>query len=393
MSGGMFLMRPSGELVEMRESPYDSENQLQTWLAHHPSLLAGDQIDPKTPRRWLLVSREAAVPGELEGAGRWSLDHLFLDQDAIPTLIEVKRSSDTRIRREIVGQLLDYAANAMVYWPAGTMRSMFESRCTREGADADARMAEFLSLDDDSDDPVDRQAFWATADENLQSGRVRLVFVADTIPRELQRVIEFLNAQMGETEVLGVEVRRFEGPPGTDLRTIVPRVVGHTATADRKKRPGGVRPKPQFPPISPDALLGLLETAGGPPQRAKGERVLAWADARGLERGGTHLQIMLRASDASGQPHRLVALRYETKSVSPPQGTLGFRADMITKAKAFSSASAWKTLVDKLTVASGNHLGRADGMFPFVRLDQIDGKQLDAVLEVLDWVIAEIAKQ
>ena len=32
----------------------------------------------------------------------------------MPTLVEVKRSSDTRIRREVVGQMLHYAANAVV---------------------------------------------------------------------------------------------------------------------------------------------------------------------------------------------------------------------------------------------------------------------------------------
>ncbi|MCO6480232.1 MAG: hypothetical protein J5I94_26570 [Phaeodactylibacter sp.] len=45
------------------------------------------------------------------------MDHLFVDQDAIPTLVEVKRSTDTRIRREVVGQILDYAANAALFWP------------------------------------------------------------------------------------------------------------------------------------------------------------------------------------------------------------------------------------------------------------------------------------
>jgi len=56
-----------------------------------------------------------SIPDREDGSGRWSLDHLFLDQDSIPTLVEVKRSSDTRIRREVVGQILDYAANALVY--------------------------------------------------------------------------------------------------------------------------------------------------------------------------------------------------------------------------------------------------------------------------------------
>src|SRR5207248_11699537 len=109
-------IQSGGDVVEMTEQPYDTEAVLQELLASYPNLLAGDQMDEAAPRRWLLVSREMGVPAKEEGGDRWSLDHLFLDQDAIPTLIEVKRSSDTRIRREVVGQMLEYAANAVVYW-------------------------------------------------------------------------------------------------------------------------------------------------------------------------------------------------------------------------------------------------------------------------------------
>jgi hypothetical protein len=31
--------------------------------------------------------------------------------------VEVKCNIDTRIRPEVVGQMLDYVANAVVYWP------------------------------------------------------------------------------------------------------------------------------------------------------------------------------------------------------------------------------------------------------------------------------------
>jgi len=99
------LIQSGGELVEMTEQPYDTEARLQDLLAKYPNLLAGDQIDEAVPRRWLLISREMGIPSEEEGSDRWSLDHLFLDQDAIPTLIEVKRSTDTRIRREVIGQM------------------------------------------------------------------------------------------------------------------------------------------------------------------------------------------------------------------------------------------------------------------------------------------------
>jgi hypothetical protein len=135
VSGGIYLLRDDDQLVEMRGQPYDSEDVLQQLLAKHPSLLAGDQMGDASPRRWLLVAREASLPSDEDGGGRWSVDHLFLDQDAVPTLVEVKRSSDTRIRREVVGQMLDYAANAVVYWPVERLRATFEAIRAQNGQD------------------------------------------------------------------------------------------------------------------------------------------------------------------------------------------------------------------------------------------------------------------
>jgi hypothetical protein len=134
MNPGIFLIQDNDELVEMNEQLYDSEDLLQTLLAKYPSLLAGSQIDAKAPRKWLLIGREFGVPSEEGGADQWSLDHLFLDQDAIPTIVEVKRSTNTTIRREIVGQMLDYAANAVVYWPVDRICSRFEVSSERQGA-------------------------------------------------------------------------------------------------------------------------------------------------------------------------------------------------------------------------------------------------------------------
>jgi hypothetical protein len=215
MSGGIFLIR-NGELVEMHEEIYPSEDVLQRLLAQYPNLLAGDQVDSLRPRRWLLISREVGVPSEEGGSDRWSVDHLFLDQDAVPTIVEVKRSSDTRIRREVVGQMLDYAANSVVYWPVETIRARFE---TNHG-DPDKVLADFLEAIN-----ADVEEFWQKVKTNLQAGKVRLVFVADEVPVELRRVVEFLNQQMDPVEVLAVEVKQYVGE---DLRTLVPRVIGQT---------------------------------------------------------------------------------------------------------------------------------------------------------------------
>src|SRR4051794_27534998 len=85
MSGGIYLVRGDDELVEMRETPYEAEDVLQQLIAKFPSLLAGDQLGGEVPRRWMLIGREASLPDDEDAAGRWSVDHLFLDQDAVPT--------------------------------------------------------------------------------------------------------------------------------------------------------------------------------------------------------------------------------------------------------------------------------------------------------------------
>lgn len=225
MSDDIYLIQ-DGKLVEMSASAYDSEALLQQLLAEYPNLLAGAQVDPVAPRRWLLVSREVGVPSQESGVNRWSIDHLFLDQDGVPTLVEVKRSSDTRIRREVVGQLLDYAANAVVYWPVEEIRSRFNARCERQGIDEQAEIGRFLGPDGSPD------AFWESVKTNLQAGKVRLLFVADVIPPELRRVVEFLNAQMDPAQVLALEITQYAGE---GLKTLVPRVIGQTAEALSKK--------------------------------------------------------------------------------------------------------------------------------------------------------------
>jgi hypothetical protein len=251
----------------MTEAPYDSEDVLQELLARFPDLLAGDQLAGADARRWVLVERESAVPDTEEGAGRWSVDHLFLDQDSVPTLVEVKRSSDTRIRREVVGQLIDYAANAVVYWPAETLRDALESRVEREGLDADAELAEVLGPDEDAD------TYWEQAAANLKAGRIRLVFVADQIPRELRRVVEFLNEQMA-AEVIAIEVKQYVGPDG--LRTLVPRAIGQTAAAETRK---GWSEKYQWDEAS---VLGEIAAKQGPAEAEVARELIEWARARRL---------------------------------------------------------------------------------------------------------------
>jgi hypothetical protein len=253
-------LKQGSMLTEMTERPYDAESVLQQLLADHPNLLVGDQ-DGETRKRWLLVQREIGIGDEPEAGSRWSLDHLFLDEDGVPTLVEVKRSSDTRIRREVVGQMLDYAANASSYWATERIRSAYEGTRAEIGRDPAQDLAAHLGPNGDPD------RFWREVATNLRAGRLRLVFVADVIPHELARIVEFLNEQMTRTDVLAIEVRQYVAP-GNDMITLVPRLIGQTEAARDTKRAASGRPRNRW---SEDDLVGVLrQTTPG----ADGERMV-----------------------------------------------------------------------------------------------------------------------
>ncbi len=258
MSGGIYLVQDDSGLVKMNEQDYDSEDLLQGLLAKYPDLLAGDQINSTEPRRWLLVAREVSLASEEDGAGRWSVDHLFLDQDAIPTIVEVKRSTDTRIRREVVGQMLEYAANAVVYWPVGDLRDLFEEREKSE-----------QELDELLESEADPEEFWQKVKTNLQAGRVRLIFVSDEIPTELRRIVEFLNQQMDPAEVLAVEIKQYVSQD-PDFKTLVPRIIGQTGKPP-PSRPGKLWDKESF--------FRELETQA-PEATRPAEEIFEWAESK-----------------------------------------------------------------------------------------------------------------
>ena len=138
----------------------------------------GLHLRPGDARRWILVTREKGIAPSAGEAARWAVDHLIIDQNAVPTLAEVKRGWNPDIRRAIVGQLLEYAAQASQTWTAEELRGSFQRQAEARGRDAEADLAAVLRTDGDPD--VD--GFWEDVSTNLAPKRLRLLFVADVIP-------------------------------------------------------------------------------------------------------------------------------------------------------------------------------------------------------------------
>ena len=254
----VFVLKDNETLVPLEPSEFPSEDEFQKLLATFPSLLSWDQNDATPARRWLLLKREKAIPAEEDGNGRFSVDHLFIDQEGVPTLVEVKRQSDTRLRREVIGQMLDYAANAAVYLPVDQMRAEFEAAWP----DPTEQIRNRLGAG------TDPETLWQQVKTNLQAGRIRMLFVADRIPPELRRIVEFLNEQMDPAEMLALELRHFAGE---GLKTIVPTVYGQTEDARQRKETRV--PKHRW---SEETVLAGIESRVGPEARRTAERVAQW---------------------------------------------------------------------------------------------------------------------
>ena len=149
----------------------NEELELQRILEINPDLVPGEQINPSDPRRWLIVKREMPVPDPSTGDNRWSIDLFIVDQNATPTFIECKRYKDTRAKREVVGQMLEYAANGHYYWSKDEMRTYAEQAAAKNRISLEE---EIKRLQPEESETVD--GFFQHVQDNLREGQVRLIF-------------------------------------------------------------------------------------------------------------------------------------------------------------------------------------------------------------------------
>src|SRR3954453_4139720 len=106
---GRLFLRSGDTLEPLEEQHLSLEGTLQALLAEQPQLIPLQEIEPELTQPPLLLMREAKVAG-------MELDHLFVTERAVPILVECKRGANREARREVVAQMIDYAANARLEW-------------------------------------------------------------------------------------------------------------------------------------------------------------------------------------------------------------------------------------------------------------------------------------
>lgn len=366
----VFFMRPSGQLARLRRAPFETEDLLQGLLEKHPALLGLVTPDDDL----LLVSREQGVPATSEGGSQWYLDHLYIDRQGVPILVEVKRASDTRARREVVAQMLDYAANGIAYWPTSELLDAFARTCASREEDPEAVLGGFLGPDHDI------EAFWRGVEANLRSGRIRMVFVADEIPRELRRIIEFLNEQMRPAEVIAVQIEQYEGEGGA--RTFLPQVIGATerAVANKTVTSPGER-------LSTDQWLERLGQEQGADALNGARRAIKWFEAQECKVEPTASQdaIHVGAMASDGRQAWPFFIRRNAG--------LEISLQNLAKLDAFASDTARQTLVDRLQATadlSFKFSGNLTGWPSFPTSELLDNEAWKRFCDVATWVLQSL---
>ena len=214
MGGYIYMIKKDDELIPIEEEKHARELDFQKLIKKYPDLIPGDQIDSEDPRRWLYIGEEVHFP--TLGGGDLRLDLLFLDQDGIPTLVELKRGENKEIKREVVSQIMEYGANILLSMDIRGLRKMLEEN-------NDTTVSEFLNKDESEEDE-----FWEIVYGNLKAEKIRLLIIADEIPNRLQNTLEFLNRNMESVEILSVEIKQY---CNDNEKTLVSRVIGQSIEA------------------------------------------------------------------------------------------------------------------------------------------------------------------
>lgn len=194
------------------------ESWLQQFLFSHPEILPVEEIEPVFGPL-IPVCRELGTP-----VG--PIDLVYANSSGLLTLVECKLWRNPQARREVVGQILDYAKE-FTRWSYDALqdackRSLFGNRSIY---DAVAAQSEELSERD----------FIDAVSRNLKRGRFLLLIVGDGIRESVEHIAEYLqrHAHLNFSFAL-VETALFSLPAEAGGGFLVqPRIICRTVEIER----------------------------------------------------------------------------------------------------------------------------------------------------------------
>jgi hypothetical protein len=218
----------------------------------------------------------------------------------------------------------------------------------------------------------------ATSQDQPPGGANPHLFVADRIPPELRRIVEFLNQQMDPAEVLALELRHFAGE---GLKTIVPMVYGHTERAQQEKAVGA--PKRHWD--EPSILNAIGKQYGSKAQHVA-ETIVDWMKSVGtvwFGQGARSGSINLTVT-AKGQNYSPIKIW--------TYGNIEIEFEYLKTKGPFASAAKRRDLLGRLNKIEGISLMEEQiEVRPTVLLSTLSSEvRLSSFLGVMDWVVDQL---
>jgi hypothetical protein len=152
------------------------------------------------------------------------IDNFMVTPSGLPILVECKLWRNPEGRREVVGQILDYAKE-LSRWSSSDPQREVNRRLGRAGNS-------LLELVREADPPIDEMQFNDALTANLRRGRFLLLIVGGGIREGVEAIAEYLQAHAGLHFTLGlVELPIYTMPDGS--RLVVPRILARTKLIQR----------------------------------------------------------------------------------------------------------------------------------------------------------------
>lgn len=193
-----------------------SEDAIQMLVHEHPKCLPIAEIDPMFCGA-VPICRELNTP-----AG--AIDNFLVTPSGLPVLVECKLWRNPEGRREVVGQILDYAKELSRWSSADLQREVRR----RVGGSGDVVIDRVRAAGHE----VDEADFNDALTLNLRRGRFLLLIVGDGIREGVEAIAEYLQAHAGLHFTLGlVELPIYRLPDGG--RLVVPRILARTHVITR----------------------------------------------------------------------------------------------------------------------------------------------------------------
>jgi hypothetical protein len=176
---------------------YD-EAWIQNLIFSHPQAMPISELDPA-------YGPLIPICKELDTRSAGYVDALFINPLGMPTLVECKLWRNSEARREVVGQILDYARTLKKWTFSDLQRETARAR-KEQGFD----LAAYVRAQCGSTN-FDETAFVDNVTRNLQKGRALLLVVGDGIREGVEAIAEYLQGTTSLQFMFGlVEVQAFE---------------------------------------------------------------------------------------------------------------------------------------------------------------------------------------